>query len=130
MNKIAMGMTVLVATFALSGAAMAGNEAPTSGQPVVQQVVENKKAAPETAKAAVEAKAATPTMPTDSKPVTQVTDGKKAMPEAAKPVADAKDTKKKVVQNATKNKHEVETKGAAKIDTPAPAEVKENLVKQ
>ncbi|MEO5330459.1 MAG: hypothetical protein H7839_00430 [Magnetococcus sp. YQC-5] len=144
MNKIAMRVAVLVATFGLAGGAMAGNDGLAAGQPAVQQA-DAQKTAPEAAKPTVDAKVASPTVGAAAQPVTHMadnkkaheaaktvamTDGKQAPQEAAKTVANAQEAKKKTDQDANKNKQGVATKGGSTIDTTAQPEVKDNNVKK
>ncbi|MBF0583029.1 MAG: hypothetical protein HQL80_02200 [Magnetococcales bacterium] len=103
MNKISMGVAVLAASLALSGAAFAGSETPVVGSAAVHPVA-----------AAVDSKV------------------QKAAPEAGKGtvVAEAKGTEQKAGQEANKTKPETTAKGDAKPGTPAPVEVKDNNAKK
>ncbi|MEO5350182.1 MAG: hypothetical protein H7836_11110 [Magnetococcus sp. YQC-3] len=102
MSKISMGVAVLAASLALSGAAFAGSETPATGGAVhpVAAAVDSKvqKAAPEAGKGTV--------------------------------VAEAKGTEQKAGQEANKGKAEATAKGDAKTGTPAPVEVKDNNTKK
>lgn len=101
MNKISMGVAMLAASLALSGAAFAGSETPTAGSavhPVAAVDSKVQKAVPEAGKGTV--------------------------------VADAKGTEQKAGQDANKNKPEATAKGDAKTGTPAPVAVKDNNAKK
>jgi hypothetical protein len=102
MNKISMGVAMLAASLALSGAAFAGSETPTTSSAVhpVAAAVDSKvqKAAPEAGKGTV--------------------------------VAEAKGTEQKAGQDANKTKPGTTAKGDAKAGTPAPVEAKDNNAKK
>jgi hypothetical protein len=102
MSKISMGVAMLAASLALSGAAFASNETPATGN-AVQPVA-----------AGVDSKV------------------QKAAPDAGKGtvVAEAKGTEQKAGQEANKTKPETTAKADAKTGTPAPVEVKDNNAKK
>ncbi len=102
MNKISMGVAMLAASLAMSGAALAGSETPTTGSAAhpVAAVVDSKvqKSDPKAGKSTV--------------------------------VAEAKSAEQKAGQVANKTKPETTAKSDAKTGTPAPVEVKDNNAKK
>ncbi|MBF0097803.1 MAG: hypothetical protein HQM04_15505 [Magnetococcales bacterium] len=102
MNKISMGVAMLAASLALSGAAFAGSETPATGSAShpVSAAVDNKvqKSDPKAGKSTV--------------------------------VAEAKSAEQKAGQEANKGKPETTAKSDAKTSTPAPAGVKDNQAKK
>ncbi|MEO5362147.1 MAG: hypothetical protein H7838_00780 [Magnetococcus sp. DMHC-8] len=120
MNKISMGMTVLVASLALSGAAFAGSETPvaSSGRPMVAPVADAKVAPTASKEASGRLMAAA----TDNKE-------QKATPDTK--TTDAKSTtEQKAGHDANKQKPETTAKADAKSSTPAPVAVQDNNVKK
>ncbi|MBF0141693.1 MAG: hypothetical protein HQL74_15635 [Magnetococcales bacterium] len=123
MNKISMGVAVLVASLGMSGAAFAGSETATTvnGRPVVAPVADSQvqKATPEVGKKTVVADA-------------KSTVGQKPTQEAGKGVvvADTKSTEHKAEHDANKQKPEAAAKVDAKTAAPAPAAVQDNNAKK
>ncbi|MBF0161959.1 MAG: hypothetical protein HQL88_06700 [Magnetococcales bacterium] len=118
MKKIAMRVTVLVASLALSGAAFAGTEAPKteSAAPVVAPVADAK-VTPTTGKeGSGRLMAAAPTDGKEQK-VVKAVDAKGA-------------AEQKGGEGANKQKPETTAKGDAKAGTPAPVAVQESSTRK
>ncbi|WP_130472298.1 hypothetical protein [Candidatus Magnetaquicoccus inordinatus] len=116
MNKISMGVAVLVSSLALSGMALAGSEtaATANGRPLVSHATTDTKAAPATNKDA------------SGRLMAAATDGKEQ-----KAAPDAKTTEQKAGHDAKQQKPEAATaKVDAKPATNAPVAAQDSNTKK